>query len=269
MKTGAQMLSYQHGYHAGNMADVHKHAILASALDLMCARDKPMSYIETHAGRGLYQLDAPEALKTGEAAAGIDRAEGAFAPDHPYRRMLETTRALHGPRAYPGSPLIATLMLRPEDRLHLAELHPAEYAALERLMQTYGIRPRHEDGLAMARAVCPPTPRRGMLVIDPSYEIKTDFDRLPPLVQMVHRKWNVGVLVVWFPLLADGTGQALGRALMALGLPKSELSLSHFGPARPGHRMVGSGMFVANAPWGLAEAMREAETAIAQAIAQG
>ena len=261
------MLSYQHGYHAGNMADVHKHAILASALDLMCARDKPFSYIETHAGRGLYRLDAPEALKTGEAAAGIDRAEAAFDPDHPYLRLLAVVRALHGPRAYPGSPLIATLMLRPEDRVHLAELHPAEHAALARLMQDYGIRPRHEDGFAMARAVCPPTPRRGMLMIDPSYEIKTDFERLPPLVQAIARKWNVGVLMVWFPLLSDGTGQALGKALMALGLPKSHLSLARFGAARPGHRMVGSGMFVANAPWGLAEAMQTAEAAIAAAIA--
>lgn len=261
------MLSYQHGYHAGNMADVHKHAILACALDLMCARDKPLSYLETHAGRGLYHLDAPEALKTGEAAAGIARAEAAFDPDHPYRRILQTVRALHGAQAYPGSPLIAALMLRPEDRLHLAELHPAEHAALDRLVQAYGLRARLDDGFAMARALCPPTPRRGLLMIDPSYEIKTDFDRVPALVQTLHRKWNVGVLMVWFPLLVDGTGAALGRALMALDLPKACLSQVPFGPARPGHRMIGSGVFVANAPWGLAEAMRSTEATIARVVA--
>lgn len=262
------MLSYQHGYHAGNMADVHKHAALACLLGLMCVRDKPFSYIETHAGRGLYHLDTPEARKTGEAAAGIGRAEAAFDPDHPYRQVLDITRVIHGPTAYPGSPLIAAQTLREDDRLHLAELHPAEHAALSHVMAPFDVRPRHEDGLAMARAVCPPTPRRGVLVVDPSYEVKTDFDKMVPFLQMIHRKWNVGVLFVWFPLLSDGTGGALAKALLAADLPKAHASLVRFGPARPSHRMIGSGLFVANAPWGMAEALADIEATIVRANGQ-
>ena len=124
------MLSYQHLYHAGNLADVQKHALLAWMLDYLTLKDKPLSYIETHAGRGLYDLGADEALKTGEAAAGIARMENRFAPDHPYRRRLAEVRIQFGPMAYPGSPLIAALSLREGDTVHLAELHPQEHRAL-------------------------------------------------------------------------------------------------------------------------------------------
>ena len=109
------MLSYQHIYHAGNLADVQKHALLAFMLDYMTRKDKPLSYIETHAGRGLYDLGSDEALKTGEARAGIDLAEGWFPADHPYIQRLAECRAMFGPRTYPGSPLIAALGLRETD----------------------------------------------------------------------------------------------------------------------------------------------------------
>ena len=108
------MLSYQHGYHAGNMADVHKHALLAWMLGYLTQKDKPLSYLETHAGRGLYQLDTPEALKTGEAAAGIERVKqlGWFAAEHSYAVALGKVRAALGAAAYPGSPLVAEGFLR-------------------------------------------------------------------------------------------------------------------------------------------------------------
>ncbi|MGR3520153.1 MAG: 23S rRNA (adenine(2030)-N(6))-methyltransferase RlmJ, partial [Roseovarius sp.] len=124
------MLSYQHHYHAGNPADVHKHAALAWMLAYLTRKDKPLTYIETHAGRGLYDLADPAAQRTGEAAQGIGRLESALPADHPYRLRLHETRALHGASAYPGSPLLAALSLRPGDALHLAELHPGEHARL-------------------------------------------------------------------------------------------------------------------------------------------
>ena len=124
------MLSYQHIYHAGNLADVQKHALLAWMLDYLTQKDKPLSYIETHAGRGLYDLTSPEAVKTGEATAGIARIEARFPPDHPYRRRLTEIRARYGTNAYPGSPMIAALTLRDGDTMHLAELHPQEHRAL-------------------------------------------------------------------------------------------------------------------------------------------
>lgn len=249
------MLSYQHLYHAGNMADVHKHALLAVMLGHMTRKDKPLSYLETHAGRGLYRLDAAEALRTGEAAQGILRceAEGWFAPGHPYARALAETRRRHGPAAYPGSPLIAALMLRPGDRIHLAELHPQEHAALAAAMRPFRAQVLAEDGPAMALARTPPEPRRGLILIDPSYEVKADYAALPRLVAALHRKWNVGVIALWYPILARAAHGPMLAALEAQGLPGALRHELDFGPARPGHRMTGSGVFIVNAPWGTAE----------------
>lgn len=250
------MLSYQHAYHAGNLADVHKHALLATALAHMTAKDKPLSYFETHAGRGLYHLNSPEALKTGEAAQGIARTAHWFAPDHPYARARADVTALHGPTAYPGSPLIAAALLRPFDSMTLAELHPAENAALRAAMPKRYTQILQEDGFAMALSRTPPEPRRGLLLIDPSYEVKTDYDRIPDLIAKLHRKWNVGVILLWYPVLANHAHSAMAQTLR---MSFSD-ALSHevrFPPARPGHGMIGSGMFVLNPPFGLeAEAAR-------------
>lgn len=245
------MLSYQHIYHAGNLADVQKHALLAWVLEYLTRKDKPLSYIESHAGRGLYALDAEAALKTGEAAAGIGRAAGWFAPDHPYARALAAVRAAHGPMAYPGSPLIAAELLRPGDKLHLAELHPQEFTALKALMHGRAD-VQQRDGLEMALSLAPPEPRRGLLLVDPSFEVKSDYATLPGLLQKIHRKWNVGVLMLWYPLLAGGAHLPMLTALKA-AFPEALRHEVRFPPVREGHRMEGSGMFVVNPPWGLAE----------------
>lgn len=244
------MLSYQHAYHAGNLADLHKHALLAAALDYLTRKDKPLSYLETHAGRGLYRLNSAESRKTGEAAAGIARAEdeGWLPADHPLMRALDAVRATHGTDAYPGSPLIAAHFQRPGDALHLAELHPAEHAALAANLPFATL--HHQDGFQMAQAVCPPTPRRGMLLIDPSFEIKADYASLPRFIEKIARKWNVGVIALWYPILTDGRHQPMIAALQDAH-PDALLSEVTFPAARPGHSMIGSGMFIHNAPWGL------------------
>lgn len=246
------MLSYQHIYHAGNPADVQKHALLAAILAYLTAKDKPLSYIETHAGRGLYHLDAPEALKTGEAAAGVGRLARAFPGDHPYVRCLAEVRARYGPSAYPGSPLVAALGLRPADRMHLSELHPREHAELVRVMAQFGADVRKEDGFATALSICPPMPRRGLLMIDPSYEVKADYAAIPRFIAAVRRRWNVGIVALWYPILAGGPHRAMVDAIVAAdpGALRSEVA---FPPVREGHRMTGSGMVVLNPPYGLAE----------------
>lgn len=244
------MLSYQHHYHAGNPADVHKHAALAWVLDYLCQKPKPLSYIETHAGRGLYDLGDAAALKTGEAAQGVARLEARFAADHPYRRCLTQTRAAHGAAAYPGSPLIAAQSLRRVDRLHLAELHPAENTHLRRNLAGYDVNIRQQDGFEMAQELCPPTPRRGLLLVDPSYEVKTEYESIPRHLTQIARKWNVGILMLWYPILTSGAHEGM---LIHLGAAFPE-GLRHevaFPPVRAGHRMVGSGLFVVNAPYGL------------------
>jgi 23S rRNA (adenine2030-N6)-methyltransferase len=246
------MLSYQHIYHAGNLADVQKHALLAWVLDYMTAKDKPLTYIETHAGRGLYDLRAPEALKTAEAAAGIDRVLSRFAPDHPYVRAIAAVRAAHGDRAYPGSPLIAGALLRAGDRVALAELHPREYPALWQVMQGYGAQVVQQDGFAFARALCPPTPRRGLLMIDPSYEVKSDYATLPAFLTLIRRKWNVGVQMLWYPVLEAGLHLDMLAAIRA-DHPDVAVFEQGFPPIRDGHRMRGTGLVVINAPYGMAE----------------
>lgn len=245
------MLSYQHAYHAGNAADLHKHSLLATAMEYLTRKDKPLTYIETHAGRGLYRLDSPEAARTGEAQAGVLRAETEswFAPDHPLTAALTETRARHGASAYPGSPLIAGHFLRPGDRAYLAELHPTEYAALTQVAGFATI--RREDGLQMAQAICPPNPRRGLLLIDPSFEVKSDYANLPRQIDQLSRKWNVGIIALWYPILTDLRHLAM-TATLSSAYPEALVSEIRFPPARSGHSMIGSGMFIINPPWGLA-----------------
>ena len=244
------MLSYQHLYHAGNLADVHKHAALAWVLDYVTQKDKPLSYIETHAGRGVYDLDAAEAVKTGEAAAGIALAEAMFPPDHPYRQRLAEARAGYGARAYPGSPLIAALGLRETDSLHLAELHPQEVAHLRAVAKDWGAQVYQRDGFELAQAVTPPTPRRGLMLIDPSYEVKADYEAIPRHMVAINRKWNVGILILWYPILTGASHAPMLRALQD-AFPDGLRHEVRFPPARVGHRMEGSGLFVVNPPFGL------------------
>ncbi len=244
------MLSYQHHYHAGNLADVHKHALLAWMLDYLTQKGKPLSYIETHAGRGLYDLAAPEAVKTGEAAMGITRARGWFPKNHPYSRVLDAIRHSNGPTAYPGSPLVAATLLRATDTLHFAELHPGEFTALRDALWHHKGHTYPQDGLQLAQSLCPPEPRRGLLLIDPSYEVKTDYDTLPRVLQTLHRKWNVGILTLWYPILRS----AAHSDMLARLQQDHPTALRHevtFPPIRDGHRMTGSGLFVINPPYGL------------------
>lgn len=250
------MLSYQHAYHAGNLADLHKHAFLAVALDYMTRKDKPLTYLETHAGRGLYRLDSDEAIKTGEAEMGITRAasEGWLRPDHPLLQALTAIRGIYGPMSYPGSPMIAQHFLRANDRIHLAELHPAEHEVLAQVAGFATI--HHQDGFEMAHAVCPPTPRRGMLLIDPSYEVKAEYSAIPRLISGLARKWNVGVIALWYPILTDNRHKPMLDILQSEH-PEALTSEVAFPPARSGHSMIGSGMFVINPPWGLDDEARE------------
>jgi 23S rRNA (adenine2030-N6)-methyltransferase len=243
------MLSYQHGYHAGNPADVHKHGLLAFMLAYMTGKDKPLTYIETHAGRGLYDLDDATARKTGEAQQGIVRLSHFFDAGHPYAKVLHGTRARHGANAYPGSPQIAATILRPGDRLHLAELHPQEFEALDFAMSASGTRCYRQDGFELAQSMCPPTPRRGLILIDPSYEIKTDYSDIPRRIALLHRAWNVGVICLWYPILKSRSHLAMLDALQKA----HPTALRHevaFPPPRSGHGMTGSGLFVINPPFG-------------------
>ena len=242
------MLSYQHGYHAGNLADVHKHALMAWMLDYLTRKPKPLSYLETHAGRALYDLTSVEAQKTQEAAAGILRVIDWFGVDHPYRRALADDL----PRHYPGSPLIAVRLLRPDDSLTVAELHPQEAEALRDAMIETPAQIVTSDGFGMVMSRTPPTPRRGLLLIDPSFEVKDDYRTLPDFLAKIHRKWPVGILVLWYPILTSARHTGMVEALRRQ-FPDALSHQVRFAPIREGHGMVGSGMFIVNPPYGLQE----------------
>ena len=244
------MLSYQHAYHAGNLADVHKHSALAWVLDYLVRKDKPLSYIATHAGRGLYDLASAAAQKTGEAAKGVlrDGVLAAFPSGHPYLRAVASARR-DGAALYPGSPMVAASILRPMDTLHLAELHPQEVTHLRAAL---GDRARvtREDGYALANRLCPPTPRRGLLLIDPSFETPREYRDVPAFLGKLHRKWPVGVLMLWYPLLAQAAHTQMLAALTS-AFPAGVRHEVRFAAAAEGHGLVGSGLFFVNPPYQL------------------
>ena len=242
------MLSYQHGYHAGNLADVHKHAALAVLLAALTAKPRPLSYLESHAGRGLYDLAAPEALKTGEAREGVDAvlARRALPAGHPWLTAAAAVRAAHGPTWYPGSPMIARTLLRPSDHLHLLELHPREHAALRRLFAGAHDHVHQRDGHEGLPALVPPTPRRGLALIDHSYEVKAEYEAAARLVVDTHRKWPQGVILLWYPVLDAGLHADLLAALRAAGLAGLWHEEVRF--AGSALRMRGSGLVAVNLP---------------------
>lgn len=256
------MLSYQHLYHAGNPADVHKHAMLCVILDYLRQKPKPLTYLETHSGRGLYDLASEAAQKTGEAAKGILKYQDRFDASHPYLTALNKVRAQHGAGAYPGSPMLAQTCLRPDDTLHFAELHPQEFAALSEALADHAIC-HHEDGFQMVHRICPPTPRRGLLLIDPSYEIKSDYAKIPDQMSKLHRKWNVGVICLWYPVLTNQAHAPMLDALEHKAFPKTLRHEVRFPPVRAGHRMIGSGLFMINAPYIAESATRDIDAVFA------
>lgn len=246
------MLSYQHAYHAGGPADLHKHIVLAELIARLTVKPRAISYLETHAGRGLYDLTAAETLKTGEAAQGIDRL--APSPATPFGRALAAVRAAAGPTAYPGSPAIARALLRAQDSLTLMELHPAEHAALRKALAGPGVAIHRRDGLEGGLALAPMTPRRGLVLVDPSYEVKTEYTEVAGFVRRLVAKWPEVAVLVWYPLLPAGRHRELITGLHPLAVRVDEV---RFDP-EPARGMTGSGLALLNAPHGAEAAFRAA-----------
>ncbi|WP_420566369.1 23S rRNA (adenine(2030)-N(6))-methyltransferase RlmJ [Thalassobaculum sp.] len=263
------MLSYQHGYHAGCLADVHKHGALAALCVRLCEKPKPLSYLESHAGRGLYDLSSPEAEKTGEAKAGILRliAEGAVPADQPLARAIRQTEATFGQGFYPGSPLVAASLLRSQDVLHLMELHPQEHAALRRALKGRNAHIHRRDGYEGLLAIAPPTPRRGLVLIDPSYEVKTEYLQVAETVIALNARWPQATVMIWYPVLQAGLHAPMISRLASAGLPdmtRREVRF-HLAPGAAGMR--GSGLVIVNTPWGVEPALQSAERMLAPALA--
>ncbi len=248
------MLSYQHAYHAGNRADVHKHALLAKLLVALTQKDRGITYIETHAGRGLYDLASPESHKTGEAKDGIiNLIKTPFLPeDHPYMQTLGAVRKKYGASSYPGSPAIAQHLLRPQDTLHLFELHPQEHVHLKQTITGQNIHIHHADGYAGTLAKVPTTLTRGLVLIDPSYEIKSEYESVVEFMVKLHAAWPQAVIALWYPMLKARLHEAMTQKLLACDW-LSYHDENIFADPESVRGLYGSGMIVIQPPYQFAK----------------
>ena len=254
------MFSYRHAFHAGNHADVLKHAVFVHILDHYNRKDAAYWVIDTHAGAGLYDLRSEWALKNGEFADGLDRLLGADLMPPLIERYLEEVEHFNPDgiaNFYPGSPWLALRALRPQDRLRLFEMHPSEAEVLRLNLQSQGrgaLRqtPIYEaDGFAGLKSQLPPTPRRGVVIIDPSYEDKKDYRKTLQSIDDGLKRFATGCFIVWYPLVQRREVQEMLRSLERLKTPWLNASLTVRKPARDGFGLHGSGMFVLNPPWTL------------------
>lgn len=252
-------MNYRHIYHAGNFADVFKHLTLILVADYLRKKEKPFFVLDTHAGLGKYDLQSEQALKTGEAAEGIIKlynSDPAFLP-HLVRRYFSffprynRDKAL---RTYPGSPLILRDCLRAQDRMIANELHPDDFKALR---NTLGgderIRIVQDDGYQALKAFLPPPERRGLVLIDPPFEVKDEFERMVAGLVEAHRRWATGIYMLWYPIKDKSVIETFHQSIRDTAIPDSralDFILDH--PSAEGD-LYGCGLIVVNAPWTLTE----------------
>lgn len=289
------MLSYRHIFHAGNFADVCKHAILSLLLQALKRKDKPFFYLDTHAGAGRYDLQAGAAQKNHEHRYGIEKLWGRDDAPALLRPYLDTIAALnaHGARTvsdterhtrhersphpaplpggeggkgcrsfhgiapgklryYPGSPRLAQRLLRDEDRMALCELHPTDFEWLSKDISgdaRVAIHPL--DGYQALKAFLPPPERRGLVFIDPAFELKDERERLTQALLMAHRRWPTGMFAIWLPLTDQNLNNTVFRRLRDAGIAKILLAELCIGPESAALGMYGTQMMIINPPWKL------------------
>lgn len=266
-------MNYQHAFHAGNFADVHKHAVLARILIYL--KEKPAAFrvIDTHAGAGRYDLRGAQASRGGEWRDGIGRFLDRRLPDQaqailaPYLDSVARLNVGGALRVYPGSPLIALDLIRPQDRLVACELEPRSAAALKGVLRDRRAKALAIDGWTALGAYVPPKERRGVVLVDPPFEEAADFSRLSGTLATAHRKWPTGIYMLWYPIKEREAPDALARRLRKLAMPgvlRCEITL---GPPRGDAGLVGSGLIVVNPPFKLATELKILLPALADAFA--
>lgn len=266
------MLSYRHGFHAGNHADVLKHTVLVHLLAYLTQKDKPLWFIDTHAGAAIHALDEGYATKNAEYASGIERLWAredlppALADYVAQVRALNPDGAL---RRYPGSPQLALQLLRKQDRLRLFELHSTE----SRLLQQYfrddspRVMVQAGDGFAGLQSVLPPPSRRGLVLIDPSYEDKGDYRQVLAALRDAQKRFRAGVYAVWYPQVQRRESRQFPEQLKQLQQKDwLHLTLTVKKPEASGYGLHGSGMFVLNPPWLLPKALELALPYLVKAL---
>jgi 23S rRNA (adenine2030-N6)-methyltransferase len=249
-------LNYRHAFHAGNFADVFKHCLLVQLLHALQRKDKPMAYLDTHAGIGLYDLSGDAARRTGEWRDGIRRVLAAEDPPQAVARYLDLVRAAGAPRWYPGSPALAHALLRPQDSAALCELHAEDATTLR---AHYRADPRvavhRRDGYEAIKALLPPRERRGLVLIDPPFEEREEFDRLLQALADAHRRWPTGVFALWYPVVHAAHVERFRQGIRNAGIERVlDVRFSPQQAELPGS-FSGCGMVIVNPPWSMWNAL--------------
>jgi len=258
------MLSYQHAYHAGNFADVLKHIVLCNVIDYMKQKDKPFYFHDTHAGRGLYALSLMEMQKRREYESGITKlwslldnekklADKMYAGLVPYATALQRYNANHSLTQYLGSGLFAQALMRGDDQAMLTELHPAEFESLQKNTEyMHNLIIKKIDAWEGLRAALPPRQKRGVILIDPSYELKNEHQQVIEAIEEALTRFETGVYIIWYPIISgDNVNSKIVRGINKLNPPsllQIEMQLHEHG-TKSG--LIGSGLLVINAPWQL------------------
>jgi len=268
------MLSYRHAFHAGNHADVLKHAVLVHLLRYLTQKDKPLWFVDTHAGAAIYALDEGYATKNAEYASGIARLWARQDLPQALADYVGQVRALNPDgalRRYPGSPQLALQLLRKQDRLRMFELHSTESQLLQQYFRDDGPRALAYagDGFAGLQAVLPPPSRRALVLIDPSYEDKDDYRHVLAALRDAHKRFAAGVYAVWYPQVQRRESRQFPEQLKQLQQKDwLHVTLTVKQPVAGGYGLHGSGMFILNPPWLLPQALDLAMPYLARVLAQ-
>jgi len=269
------MLSYRHAFHAGNHADVLKHYIEVQLLRYLAQKDKPFWYIDTHAGAGCYSLDSGYAIQNAEYQSGIARLwelDDLPASLAEYVDLVKHINPDGQMKLYPGSPLVALELLREQDRMRLFELHPTDSEILQQNFAGHGtqVLMQTADGFGALKALLPPPPRRALVLIDPPYEDKHDYQRVVSALREGLKRFPGGMYAVWYPQLQRAEARQLPEQLKKLAM-KSWLHvvLSVQAPSEDGYGMHGSGMFILNPPWTLHAELQEVMPYLVKVLGTG
>jgi 23S rRNA (adenine2030-N6)-methyltransferase len=290
------MFSYRHGFHAGNHADVLKHMVLIAVVKHLTAKPTALTVVDTHAGAGLYRLDSEFAGTSGEAQDGILKLVASPLAAEPPPLVADYLELVAGfnrsgkTKIYPGSPFVSQALLREEarDKLRLFELHPSDIKALEthveQLEAGRQVTIKREDGFEGLRALLPPPSRRALVLVDPSYEIKTDYGRVGACLQESLKKFATGTYMIWYPViprpeahelprrlktLANQAGKPWLHAVLNIGQSPERAKTHTPGEADPRPGLTASGVFLVNPPHTLKPALQQALPAVLEVLGRG
>lgn len=255
------MLSYRHGYHAGNFADVLKHLVLIRILEHLKKKDKPFCYIDTHAGAGFYDLRGDYALKNREFDGGIGKLwQRDDLPERvaDYVNIVKQFNRSRQLKRYPGSPSIAGQLMRSKDRLALFELHSGEIQQLSALFgKDRRIKVHHADGWSDSPGLLPPLERRALVLIDPSYEIKSEYRLVPDMLVNMYKRFATGTYALWYPVVERSRNHRLEHVIQTSGIKNVQLFELGIEADSRELGMTASGMIVINPPWTLVSEMQQ------------